>query len=196
MLTHFWKAVALTVLLLVPSASAAPAGDDPKNEKKIVVEEDPLVFHLSHSARHGYLGIQLIEMTLELRVHYGAPRDAGVLVGAVEAESPAAKAGLEVGDIITKVDGESIGSTQHLSQAVRAKKAGDTVKIEVSRNRTNKSLTATVAERARHERSWTIPDLEQVRPLLGRLGDMRSLRERLDEIEKRLDDLEKRRAVR
>jgi C-terminal processing protease CtpA/Prc len=198
MVTYFWRAVALTLLLLVPSAGAASAaGDDPKNDKKVVLEEDPIVLHRSHPARQGYLGIQLIEMTPELRAHYGAPRSAGVLVGGVEAESPASKAGLEVGDIITKVDGESIESTQDLSGTVRAKKAGDTVTIEVSRNRASKSLTATIAERAaRHERSWTVPDLEQVKPLLGRLGDMRSLRERLDEIEKRLDDLEKKRSAR
>jgi serine protease Do len=199
MLNYLWRAVALTLLLLAPSAYAAPAGDDPKNDKKVVLEEDPIVLHRSHPARQGYLGIQLIEMTPELRAHYGAPRGAGVLVGGIEPDSPAAKAGLEVGDIITKADGQSIESIQDLTRTVRAKKAGDTVKIEISRNRASRSLTATVAERdARHEdeRFWTIPDLEQVRPLLGRLGDMRGLRERLDEIEKRLDDLEKKRSAR
>ena len=43
-------------------------------------------------------------MTQELRAHYGAPKDAGVLVAGVESESPAAKAGIQVGDIVTRAD--------------------------------------------------------------------------------------------
>ncbi len=67
----------------------------------------------------GYLGVRSIEMTPELRQHFGAPKDAGVLVGTVEPESPAAKAGIQVGDILTAVDGEGVGSTRALSRSVR-----------------------------------------------------------------------------
>jgi C-terminal processing protease CtpA/Prc len=208
MITHLWKTTTLALLMLVPSANAARAEDNPKIGKKIVIEEDgPADAHVAHRARRGYLGIQLIEITPELRAHYGVARDAGVLVGAVEPDSPAAKAGIEVGDIITRAGGERLESVQDLTRMVREKKTGDTLKIEVSRNRATKSLTATVAERTvRHERAWTMPDLEDVRPMLGELEQVRpmlsqlehsrSLRDRLDQIEKRLDDLEKKRSSR
>ena len=45
----------------------------------------------------GYLGVELVDLTPELREHFGAPRDVGVMVGRVEPGSPAARAGLEVG---------------------------------------------------------------------------------------------------
>ena len=195
MISNYWKAVPLALGMLVPFALTARAEDESHTQRKVVIvdDDDPVVVHGSHGVRRGYLGVELIEMTPDLRAHYGAPRDAGVLVGSVEADSPAAKAGIEVGDIITRSDGEQVESVSELTRMVRAKKAGDSVKIEVSRNRATKTLTATVAERSssRHERTLVLPDLAQVRPMLGQLDDLRGLRDRLDEIEKRLGDLEK-----
>ena len=86
----------------------------------------------------GYLGVRSIEMTPELRQHFGAPRDAGVMVGSVEPESPAAKAGIQVADILTAVDGEEVGSTRALSRSVRRHKDGDTVKVDLLRDRSKK----------------------------------------------------------
>ena len=196
MISNYWKAVPLALGMLVPLALSARAEDEPNSKTKVVIvdDDDPIVVRGSHGARRGYLGVELIEMTPDLRAHYGVPRDAGVLVGSVETDSPAAKAGIEVGDIITRGDGERVQSVSDLTRMVRSKKAGDSVKIEVSRNRASKTLTATVAERAssRHERTLVLPDLAQVRPMLGQLDDLHGLRERLDQIEKRLDDLEKR----
>ena len=194
MSSNYWKAVPLALGMLVPFALTARAeGESHTQTKVVIVDDDPVVVHDSHGARRGYLGVELIEMTPDLRAHYGAPRDAGVLVGAVEADSPAAKAGIEVGDIITRSDGAQVESVSDLTRWVRAKKAGDSVKIEVSRNRATKTLTATVAERSssRHERTLVLPDLAQVRPMLGQLDDLHSLRDRLQQIERRLDDLEK-----
>jgi S1-C subfamily serine protease len=194
MISNYWKAVPLALGMLVPFTLTARAEDESHSQTKIViVDDDPVVVHGSHGARLGYLGVELIEMTPDLRAHYGAPRDAGVLVGSVEADSPASKAGIEVGDIITGSDGERVESVSDLTRMVRAKKAGDSVKIEVSRDRASKTLTATVAERSssRHERTLVLPDLAQVRPMLGQLDDLHGLRDRLQQIEKRLDDLEK-----
>ena len=94
----------------------------------------------------GYLGVRSIEMTPELRQHFGAPKDAGVLVGTVEPESPAARAGIQVGDILTAVDGEEVGSTRELSRSVRRHKAGDAVKVDLLRERAKKTLTVTIQE--------------------------------------------------
>lgn len=199
MISNYWKAVPLALGMLVPFALTARAEDESHTQTKVViVDDDPVVVHGSHGARRGYLGVELIEMTPDLRAHYGAPREAGVLVGSVEADSPAAKAGIEVGDIITRSDGEKVESVSDLTRMVRVKKAGDSVKIEVSRNRAIKTLTATVAERSssRHERTLVLPDLAQVRPMLGQLENLHGLRDRLDQIEKRLDDLEKKQSSR
>ena len=148
-------------------------------------------------------GFVPMELTPELRVHYGAPRDAGVLIGEVEAESPAARAGLQVGDIVTAADGEKIDSPSDLSRAMRRKKAGDKVSIDVLRDKAVKHLEATVGERKDNEMAWgemlprkqgrsiVIPDFEIHGLDSLDSPDRERLMERLQELEKRLKEIEK-----
>lgn len=98
-------------------------------------------------ARRGYLGAALTEMTPELRGHFGAPEDAGVLVARVEEESPAAAAGLAVGDVVTAIDGEPVATSFDLRRRVRGFEAGQRTTLEVVRGGRILALTVTVAER-------------------------------------------------
>lgn len=98
-------------------------------------------------ARRGYLGAALTELSPELRAHFGAPEDAGVLVARVEAESPAAAAGLAVGDVITSIDGERVASGVDLRRRVRALEEGARATVEVVRGGRVLALPVTVAER-------------------------------------------------
>ena len=116
-----------------------------------VWDGQPFVFRMPGHAGGGFIGVQPVEMTPDLRQHFGAPRDAGVFVGSVEADSPAAKAGLQVGDIVTKADGDRIGSTRELVRLVRRKKGGETLTVDVLRNKTTKTVTVTVAQRKESE---------------------------------------------
>ena len=95
----------------------------------------------------GFLGVELTMLTPELRSHFGASEEAGVLVGRVEPESPADRAGVRVGDVITHVDGEPVGSTFDVVRAVGGKKAGEIVAIELVRDGRVETLSAAVAER-------------------------------------------------
>ncbi len=211
MTTAMLKTAPLLLLMAFPPVSSPRAGDEPRDEKEIVingerlltlVDDDPMVFHISGHAG-GYLGIHFLEMTPALREHFGAPRDAGVLVADVEPGSPAAKAGLQVGDVVTRLDGDRVESSRELSRSVRRKKAGETVKIEVQRNKSARTLTATIEARPGSE--LDLGDLrprirEQTRglrdfrfdmPRIGRLEGLEKMQEKLDRIEKRLNDLEK-----
>lgn len=94
------------------------------------------------------LGVGFVPLTPELRQHFGAPEDAGVLVSKVVSGSAAQAAGVEVGDIITKVDGEAIGEGFELGHAIRGHKAGDTVALEVLRDGRTQTLSATLKESA------------------------------------------------
>jgi membrane-associated protease RseP (regulator of RpoE activity) len=221
MLTTAWKAASLSVLLLASWALPAGANDDPppKKEKKVVITDgdvvvsdkdepgdDTFVWRWPARSRRGYLGVRLLEITPELRAHFGVPKDAGVLVAGVDKDSPAAKAGIQVGDIITRADGERIESGSDLTRAVRRRKAGEAVKLEVSRDRAAKSLTAKIEERRSAE--FDMGDLGDLGRRIGRdvgrdIGrrawvlqsrpeDLDRLRDRLEELEKRLNDLEKR----
>lgn len=183
----------------------APEGPEAPEPPERPGKWEKTVVRIDRDGRRGYLGIQLIEMTPELREHFGAPRDAGVLVGGVEKDSPAAKAGVQVGDIVTAADGERIESTHDLSHAVRARKAGETVKLDLSRDRAKKQLTVTVAERPAREirvgelapkmrsRAYVLRGLDSLGHLdgLAPFQDLGRVQERLNDLEKRLKDLEK-----
>jgi membrane-associated protease RseP (regulator of RpoE activity) len=149
----------------------------------------------------GYIGVRPIPMTPELRQHFGAPGEAGVFVGGVEKDGPAAEAGLAVGDIVTAVDGDPIASPRELARAVRRKKDGESVKIDFLRDRAAKSLTVKVVERQGgeirlgdfghgmrgHRWHWTTPEPPEAPVPPGRL---RGMEDRLRDLEQRLKELE------
>ena len=203
--------ILLGALLLCPAGTPASASDGSPDEKRIVIRDgevirldgdgEPLVIDRHRRLRRGFIGVRPLEMTPELRVHYGAPREAGVLIGQVDADGPAGKAGLQVGDIVTAADGERIESASDLSRAIRGKKEGETVKLDLVRDKVQKTVSVPVAERkpeeiawnmmgpGRHERTITLPDFEFHWP---DPSEMDRLQKRLDELEKKLQDMEKR----
>jgi hypothetical protein len=98
-------------------------------------------------AQRGYLGAALTELSPELRAHFGAPEDAGVLVARVEADSPAAAAGLAVGDVVTAIDGQRVAGSFDLRRRVRAMDEGQRTTLEVVRGGRVLALPVTIAER-------------------------------------------------
>ncbi len=104
-----------------------------------------------HAAHGGgaFLGVQLSDLTPELRVHFGVPEDAGVMVGKVVDGSPAFRAGVEVGDIVTAVDGVAVDSASSLAHAIRGHEDGDTVILEVWRDGRMEKISAALEERER-----------------------------------------------
>jgi serine protease Do len=67
-------------------------------------------------------------------------------VSSVEADSPAAKAGLEVGDIITKLDGRAIEGSSDLSRTIRSMKPGNKATLTVLRAGRTRDIPVTIAE--------------------------------------------------
>ena len=111
-------ALVLAVFLVVPAwlGAAESAVDETTTEDR---------------PTRGFLGVGLRELTAELQTHFGAPEGSGVLVASVSDDSPAAAAGIRVGDVITAVDGLSVDSTRDLSREIRHR-PGDSVAIEAS----------------------------------------------------------------
>ena len=114
--------------------------------------------HLRHGGG-GFLGVQLSDLTPELRTHFGVPEDVGVMVGKVVDGSPALRAGLEVGDVVTAVDGEPVASSSALARAVGGREDGETVVLEVWRDGKMEKISATLEERERRvEMSSAAPE--------------------------------------
>ena len=94
----------------------------------------------------GFLGVGLTELTNELRAHFGVPEDAGVMVASVVDDSPAAKAGLQAGDIITRVNGENVESGSGLARRIRKLDDGAVAGLEVWRDGKVETIDAAVEE--------------------------------------------------
>ncbi len=93
-----------------------------------------------------YVGMSLQEMNRELAEAWGARDGCGLLVIALDEEGPAKKAGLKVGDIIVKADGRKVEAVGDLSGLLQDKKKGDTVKLDIVRDKKAKVIDVSVAE--------------------------------------------------
>jgi len=89
------------------------------------------------------LGIDAEDLTGQLGTFFGAPDGEGILVRDVNTGSPAEKAGLKAGDVITSLNGERIRTIGELREKLSAKRdeKGVTVKLSILRNKSEVSLT-------------------------------------------------------
>ena len=94
----------------------------------------------------GRIGVQIAAVTKEVAESIGLGKAQGVLVRGVEEGSPAEKAGIEAGDIITRFDGKAIDKPADLPRAVGNTKPGSKVGISIFRRGGSKDLSITVAE--------------------------------------------------
>lgn len=81
----------------------------------------------------GWIGLEAIDLPPSLREHFGAPREAGVMISDVSSEGPAYAAGLLVGDVVFEVEGESIRSPRALQQAVTRGGVGNRLEMRLMR---------------------------------------------------------------
>lgn len=101
---------------------------------------------VSGRVSRGRIGVQIAPVTKEVAESIGLGKTQGVLVRGVEEGSPADKAGLEAGDIITRFDGKAIDKPADLPRAVGNTKPGSKVGITVFRRGGTKDMSITVAE--------------------------------------------------
>lgn len=91
---------------------------------------------------HPYLGIRMVGLTPEIKRQINrSPNstltiqdDQGILVAGIMRNSPAAKAGLQVGDVIQQVNGQMVTKAEQVQQAVEQTTVGGTLQLQVRRN--------------------------------------------------------------
>ena len=94
----------------------------------------------------GWLGVLIQDVTRELAESFGMKRPHGALIAKILADSPAEKAGFEVGDIVVKYNGKEISFSSDLPPMVGSSKIGSTVPVEVIRKGKSKTLNVVISE--------------------------------------------------
>ncbi len=95
----------------------------------------------------GWLGVSIQPLTSELASSFGHEDTHGALVSDVVSDTPAAKAGLEAGDIITRVDHRVVSSPRELVNTIAEHEPGERVSVTVERGGSTRTLDVTLGER-------------------------------------------------
>ena len=97
------------------------------------------------AAGRGRLGVRVQDLSDELAGYFGVK--SGVLVAGVEADAPAAKAGIKAGDVITAVNGQAITEPGELRRGVAKVEDGKTAELSVTRDKKPLTLKVEVTPR-------------------------------------------------
>ena len=139
---------AIPAMPALPAIPAAPFIPDMDMPVSIVV--------VHSSARSG---LMVENLTPQLGDYFGAKDGKGVLVRSVEKGSRAEQAGFRAGDVIVRVNGESISDSGDFTHAVRGRK-GNSVTVSIIRERKEQNLTLTVPDRNQSQLLDMDEDLE------------------------------------
>ncbi|PNU05976.1 Do family serine endopeptidase [Novosphingobium guangzhouense] len=109
----------------------------------------PLVQKLikGEAIERGYLGVRIQPVTEDIADSLGIAHNKGEFIQLVEPDGPAAKAGLQAGDVVVSVDGKEVTKDQTLSFIVANTKPGARIPVEVIRGGKRQTVTATVGKR-------------------------------------------------
>ena len=158
----------------------------------------PVSIVVVHSSTRS--GLMVENLTPQLGDFFGAKNGQGVLVRSVEKGSRAEKAGFRAGDVIVRVNGETVNDTGDFTHALRGRK-DNPVNVNIIRDKKEQTLTLTLPERKQSElfdESFEIPeidaetriDLSQVPSEAARLA-AREIRGRHEELEREMREMQR-----
>jgi serine protease Do len=119
----------------------------PSNQAKNVLKQ----LRDKGSVERGWLGVQIQDLDDELAASVGLEKGKGALVADVVRDGPAAHAGVQAGDVVTRFDGHDIDSARALSRVVADVNPSSTAKVTVWRDGKSRELTVKVGEASKGE---------------------------------------------
>jgi serine protease Do len=135
--------VGVNTMIYSPSGGSVGIGFDiPASTVKMVVAQLKDKGYVSH----GWLGVQIQPVTAGIANSLGMKKAEGALVDEPQADSPAAKAGIESGDVITAVDGAPVKDAHALARDIGMMAANTSVKLDILHNGETKTLTVTLGQ--------------------------------------------------
>jgi serine protease Do len=112
----------------------------------------------------GRLGVKISEVTRDVAESLGLGQARGVEVSMVEPAGPAEKAGIKVGDIILKFNGQPIETTRDLPRLVGATRVGSRAAVTVWRRGTQQEIPVTIVELQDEEEAGAQPQPRKPKP--------------------------------
>ncbi|WP_291684532.1 Do family serine endopeptidase [Bradyrhizobium sp.] len=94
----------------------------------------------------GWIGVQIQPVTPDIADSLGLKKAEGALVAEPQANGPAAKAGIESGDVITKVNGETVKDARELARTIGGFAPGAAVKLDVVHKGQDKTINLTLGQ--------------------------------------------------
>ena len=129
-----------TAIFSPSGGSVGIAFDIPADTVKNVVTQ----LREKGSVTRGWIGVQIQPVTPDLADSLGLKKAAGALVSEPQPNSPAAKAGIESGDVITSVDGTSVADARELARRIGTMAPGTSVKLGLIHQGQEKTVTLTL----------------------------------------------------
>ncbi len=137
------KVIGINSAIYSPSGGSVGIGFAiPSNLAKTVIAQ----IRDHGSVQRGWLGVQIQSVTPEMAEALGLDKARGALVADVQDDSPALKAGLHQGDVITTYDGKPVAQLSDLPRLVADTTAGKTVPVEVLRNGKSETVSVEIAK--------------------------------------------------
>ena len=141
--TQDGKVIGMNTAILSPSGGSIGIGFAiPSDMIRTVVAQ----LEKTGQVTRGYIGVeaQQVSDTMAKALHLGA--DSGALIAGVQPDAPAAHAGLEPGDVITAVNGQTVKNPRDLAVDIASVQPGDEAKLQVLHDGETKTVTVKVGQ--------------------------------------------------
>jgi serine protease Do len=135
--------IGVNTAIFSPSGGSVGIGFDiPADTAKMVVAQLKEKGHVTR----GWLGVQIQPVTADIAESLGLKKAQGAIVDEPQSGSPAAKAGIQAGDVITAVNGTQVKDARDLARTVGTMAPDTSVKLDIVRNGEPRSITVPLAQ--------------------------------------------------
>jgi serine protease Do len=155
--------IGVNTAIYSPSGGSVGIGFDiPSDTVKTVVAQLEKAGHVTR----GWLGVQIQPVTAGIADSLGLKKAEGALVDQPQSDSPAAKAGIKSGDVITAVNGAPVKDARDLARTIGTMAPDSSVKLDILRNGESKTFDVTLATMP-NEQQIAKADTENAQPTSG-----------------------------
>ena len=136
------KVIGVNTAIFSPSGGSVGIGFDiPAATVKTVIAQ----LKDKGSVTRAYIGVQVQPVTAAIAESLGLKKAEGALVAEAQPDAPAAKAGIQAGDVVTAVNGTSVKDSRDLARQISTMAPGSSAKLDILRKGESKTIEVTLA---------------------------------------------------